>query len=67
MLREALWQQARLEVEAQQLSSEQVNEEPVTEYTESFIKEGFTAEPIRTDPEVSSRRGSPSNNTKFKK
>ncbi|KAG8257090.1 hypothetical protein J6590_056348 [Homalodisca vitripennis] len=50
LLRKALWEQTRREV-AEELERTDAPPVTTTEYTETFIKEGFTAKPIQTDPE----------------
>ncbi|XP_046677619.1 uncharacterized protein LOC124365717 [Homalodisca vitripennis] len=54
LLRKALWEQTRREV-AEELERTDAPPVTTTEYTETFIKEGFTAKPIQTDPELHRR------------
>uniref|UniRef100_A0A1B6M6Q0 Uncharacterized protein n=1 Tax=Graphocephala atropunctata TaxID=36148 RepID=A0A1B6M6Q0_9HEMI len=54
LLRKALWEQTRREV-ADELEMAEEPTVTTTEYTETFIKDGFVARPLQTDPELHRR------------
>lgn len=51
LVRKALWEEMKQEIE-EELSKEEAPPVTTSHYKDIFVKEGFVALPIKTDPEV---------------